>query len=92
MSNQKEYKIKNFDDLCDLVNPENFEALSNDLRNWLVFYHLMIQSLREKFPKETEGKTNTEISKANFTWVDDGKNDIIGMDIQSGNNRVRFDF
>jgi hypothetical protein len=35
-----------------------------------------MEKIREKHPKECEGKENWEIMKSSFIWIDDGKNDL----------------
>ena len=77
----KQHEVRNFDDLCDLVNSENVDILSEDLKNWLVSYHLTIKNLKDNFPEKLKSLKNTEIAKGSFTWIDDGKNDLKGVNI-----------
>ena len=88
----KKHEVRSFEDLCNLVNDANFEILAEDLKNWLITYHLAIKGLRESHPKETNGKLNTEIAKGGFTWIDDGKNDIKGITIENGKEKVKIRF
>lgn len=89
----KEYKVRSLDDLCNLVNENNYETLAEDVKTWLISYHLTIESIRKTHPKQTQGKTNTEIAKGGFTWIDDGKNDVLGMTIESdGKEKIKVDF
>jgi len=79
MNSYKSYTIKTFDDLCNLVNAENVECLSEDLKKWLITYHLAIVACRKMYPEIAKGKTNTEIATGHFIWHDDGKNDLLGI-------------
>ncbi len=90
MSNKHE--VRSLEDLCNLVDNNNFEKLAEDVKVWLISYHLMLQKLRDDYPTETKGKLNTEIAKGGFTWIDDGKNDIKGMTVESGGKKISVDF
>ena len=72
----KEYEVKDFKTLCDMVSDKNVTVLSLDLAKWLVSYNWSINQLRNAYPKQTKGKSNTEIASGYFTWIDDGKNDL----------------
>lgn len=74
--NEKEYPIRSLEDLCNLVNGENAQRLAVDTAQWLISYQHSIELIRKHYPKETEGKTNTQIAKGSFSWIDDGKNDL----------------
>ena len=43
----------------------------------------MIAEYRKSNPEISEGKLNWEIAKFSFTWVDDGKNDMLGVTISN---------
>lgn len=79
MESPKEYEINTFNRLCNAVNEENAERLAVDLAQWLVWYSLVIKEYRDKYPEKTKGKTNTQITKASFRWVDDGRNDVLAV-------------
>lgn len=87
---KNKHEVRSLEDICNLVNSDNFEKLAEDLRMWLISYHLTIQKLRDTHPKETKGKLNTEIAKGGFIWIDDGKNDLKGVIIQSGDKKVSW--
>lgn len=72
----KRYEIKTFEHLINVVNKENFERLSVDFLLWLNYNVDMMDKIRQKYPKEFEGKENWEIGKPSFIWIDDGKNDL----------------
>ena len=76
MSKEKEYPIESLDDLCNLVNSENVQRLAVDTAQWLISYQHSIDLIKKHYPKETEGKSNTEIAKGSFSWIDDGKHDL----------------
>lgn len=76
MSKEKEHPIKSLDDLCNLVNGENVQRLAVDTAQWLISYQHSIDLIRKNYPRETEGKSNTEIAKGSFSWIDDGKHDL----------------
>ena len=88
----KEYKIKSLDDLCNLVNDNNLEVLSEDVKNWLISYHLTIKEIRKLHPKVTDGKTNIEIAKGSFIWIDDNETKIKGVVIEQNGKTERVDF
>lgn len=89
MSNEQE--VRSLEDLCNLVDNDNFEKLAEDVKLWLISYHLMLKKIRDEYPTETKGKLNTEIAKGGFTWIDDGKNDIKGMTFESGGKKIEVD-
>jgi hypothetical protein len=80
---KKEYHIDSFEKLCNVANFQNVKVLAVDLANWLIFYQKAIDEIRKKHPKETAGKLNSEILGGSFTWVDDGKNDFLGMSVEN---------
>jgi len=88
----KEYKINSFNDLCNLVNDNNLDVLAEDLKNWLVSYHFAIKEIRKLHPEVTDGKTNTEIAKGSFTWIDDNETKIKGVVIEQNGKTERVDF
>lgn len=83
MSKPKEYNIDSFERLINVVNSENVVNLSSDLVGWLMFCEKMISEVREKYPNETKGKKNSEIIKCSFIWVDDKKNDFLGVNCEN---------
>lgn len=82
---EEKYTVKTWEDLLNVVNKENFERLSIDLLQWLGYYAVHIQTIRDAYPKETEGKSNTEITTGDFTWIDDGKHDVKYVEITNKN-------
>jgi len=78
MSNEKpkEYEIDSFDKLVNLINEDNFEDLTHDLMLWLAYNVKVMKMLREKAPEDTQGKQNSEIVRATFIWIDDGKHNL----------------
>ena len=82
MSEIKQYHIDSFEKLCNVVNMENATRLAIDLGQWLMCYAATIDNIRTEYPKETKGKRNTKIAKGSFTWIDDGKNDILGSRVE----------
>ena len=77
MKKSKQYEINSFKKLCNVINTENASRLSLDLMQFLLWYSETIKSVREKMPEICENKTNWEIAKGKFIWVDDGKNDFL---------------
>uniref|UniRef100_UPI004048DC65 hypothetical protein n=1 Tax=Roseivirga sp. TaxID=1964215 RepID=UPI004048DC65 len=77
----KRYEIDNFEKLLNLANEENIGRISIDMVQWLHYYTKVINAVRTEHPKETEGKTNWEISQASFIWIDDGATDMKGVSI-----------
>lgn len=72
----KEYHLDSFKKLCNVATVENVDRLALDMMHWLVWYVHTIKATRDKFPKETNGKTNSQIAESCFTWIDDGKNNL----------------
>lgn len=72
----KEYEIDSFEKLINVVNLQNIGAISKDLTLWLIYAIETYEKVRQQFPDQKE-KTNWEIAKCHFIWVDDGKNDIL---------------
>lgn len=81
----KEFHISNFDELFNVATKENIKELSTDLIQWFIYTHKIIEQAKEMYPKETKGKLNSEIFQASFTWIDDKKSGIIGVDIENKN-------
>lgn len=80
----KTYKIKTLNQLLNLANPENIERLSIDFALYLGYYVSVIEEFKKNHP-EFKNKTNTKIIKSHFNWVDDGKNDLLGVDLTNTN-------
>lgn len=76
MTTTKQYEIDSFKKLCNIITDENYEQITMDLCKWLAYHVHIMNEYRHKFPKESKGKTNWEIAKTSFIWIDDGKNDI----------------
>ena len=85
----KKYKIDSLADICNAVTPENVANFKEDFSSWLDIYLMNVQAMRLSWPKETQGKTNTELVDGKMTWIDDGKHNITGT-IKSENFEVRF--
>jgi hypothetical protein len=77
----KQYEIDSFEKLCNVVNNENVDRLAVDLAQWLLVYANTVESIRESYPELTKDKLNTQIAKGAFVWVDDGKNDLLGVQV-----------
>jgi len=78
----KEYKVETIDDLLDLVNDHSINTLPIDIANWLFSYNTYINAIRKEMP-EVKDKKNTEILKGGFTWIDDGKSDLLGVELSN---------
>ena len=76
----KEYEIDSFEKLVNVVNRENIQSLTSDLTLWLMYVIETYEKIREAHP-ELKEKTNWEIAKCHFTWVDDNRNDILSTKI-----------
>jgi hypothetical protein len=72
----KEYEIDSFEKLVNVVNRKNIKSLTSDLTLWLMYVIETYEKIREAHP-ETKNKSNWEIAKCHFIWVDDGKNDML---------------
>jgi hypothetical protein len=79
----KEYKINSFKRLANVVNEDNYQVLAIDLAQVLISYHMQIKVIRESIPEKTIGKKNSQIAKFGFTFIDDGKNDFLGYDLEN---------
>jgi hypothetical protein len=76
----KKYEIDSFERLINIVNKENIERLSIDFLIWLNYVTEVIEKTRETYP-DIKDKTNWELFQPTFNWVDDGKNEILGVKI-----------
>jgi hypothetical protein len=72
----KTFEIDSFEKLCNVVTTENFQNLSMDLLKWLAVVAKQMETFRKKNPKLSKGKTNWDLCKLTFVWIDDGKNDM----------------
>jgi hypothetical protein len=72
----KEYEIDSFEKLVNVVTRENLESLSKDITLWLIYVVEIYEGLRKKNTIDKD-KTNWELAKSHFIWVDDGKNDFL---------------
>jgi hypothetical protein len=87
----KTYDIDTFEKLINVVNKENFDRFTIDFLQWLHYSVDILEAIREKYPEEVKGKTNWEIAKSSFTWIDDGKNDFKSVKVtnaQTGEVKV----
>lgn len=75
------HEVKTFEDLLNLVTTENHERLVKDLSKYLLMYAEFTSIARALSPDETKGKTNTQIFNSGFVWVDDGKNDLLSIEV-----------
>lgn len=64
-----QYKIKTWADILNVVTAENIEGLMVDMYKMLDQWVKVKESLTEK--------ELSEIESQGFTWIDDGKHDII---------------
>ena len=84
MKKFKEYNIDSFDKLANAANDDNYENLAIDLAQMFIVYYEQIKIVRKE--KETDGLTNTDIFTFGFRFVDDGKNDVLGIDLTNNSN------
>ena len=77
----KKYEIESLEQLQNLVTEENFERLMLDFSSWLKIYSMYVEQTRKEHPEETK----TEISKAVFIWIDDGKHEILEATVTNAN-------
>ena len=64
----KRYDIKTLSDIIDCTNESNLDNFLIDFKNLLILAH----------KAKAKGK---KLNNAEFTWIDDGKNDILSYDI-----------
>jgi len=81
MKKSNTYDINTFDKLINVANSENIDRLSVDLLQWFFYSVKLIENIRLKYPEKTKNKTNSQIVKCSFRWIDDGKNDFKGVEI-----------
>jgi hypothetical protein len=81
MKKPKIYDINSFDKLINVASSENFSRLSVDLLNWLMFCVNIIENYRKQYPEQSKSKTNSQLIKCSFKWIDDGKNDLKSIEI-----------
>lgn len=76
---ENKYEIKTISQLVDIVTDENRERISTDLVNWLDITNQTYNIIKALNP-ELKDKLNSEIAQPTFVWIDDGKNDIKGIE------------
>jgi hypothetical protein len=86
MKKSKEYNIDSFDKLANAANDDNYENLAIDLAQMFIVYYEQIKIVRKVRPKETDGLINTDIFTFGFRFVDDSKNDVLGIDLTNKSN------
>lgn len=79
----KRYEINTLEKLINVANPDNIDKLSIDFLVWLSHIVYFTKEVKEKNPEETKNKTNYEILQSTFVWIDDGKNDFIGVSLKN---------
>lgn len=80
----KQYDINSFERLCNIINEDNFESLTTDLVMWLSYHVRHMKHLRQVLPKKyTKDKTNWDLGKSSFIWIDDGKSDMKFIQIKN---------
>ncbi len=84
MKKPKEYEIDSFDQLLNVINKENAQPFIKDLAAFLLYYADVMDQYRKKYPRKAKGKLNADILKAKFLWIEDGKNDFVGVNLKNG--------
>ncbi len=79
----KKYTIDSLEKLLNVINPENKDRLAVDFMSWLFYYVQLIEYYRNQSPELTKGKSNLEIAKCIFKWVDDGKTGMNKVEVTS---------
>jgi hypothetical protein len=72
----KRYEIDSFEKLVNVINEDNFESLTKDLIMWLAFHVDAMKLVRKNLPEKLKKKTNWQLNKSTFIWIDDGKNEM----------------
>lgn len=83
MKKPKEYEIESFEQLVNVVTDKNFESLTTDFVLWLGYTMHFLQEVRNEFPKQTKGKSNWDLAKCSFIWIDDGKHERRSVKIKN---------
>jgi hypothetical protein len=83
MKKFKEYKIDSFNKLANAANNDNYKILAVDLAQMFLLYYENIKKVRRSKSIDTDSLLNTEIFTFGFKFVDDGKNDILGCNLQN---------
>lgn len=76
----KEYHIKSFKQICNAITDENLDNLIIDMAIGLSTYLDAVKKMKAEFPK-LKNKSNWDILRFEFNWVDDGKNDVVGIKV-----------
>jgi hypothetical protein len=77
------YEIDSFEKLLNIINEDNFGSLSMCLLKWLKYHTLLMKQYREKYPEYAKDKSNWELGKITFIWIDDGKDDLKFVSIKN---------
>lgn len=73
----KEYQFETLNQICNVINDDNFESLMKDLVLWFDYYLTIVEEFKKQYPdKCTPDMSNTEILECKFGWIDDGKNEM----------------
>ena len=84
MKEKKEYNIDSFEKLLNIMDEDNFENLLIDFAKFCSSYLAYVKGFRDKYPKETKNKHNSQILKVRgFTWIDDGKHELRFVKIEN---------
>lgn len=73
MDTPKKYKIETIQDIFKIITTENVEAFIKDFASWA---RLTVEKKEEIEKLNIEGLT---LQESRFTWVDDGKNDLLSV-------------
>lgn len=72
----KVYDINTFEQILNVVTPENLENFLADFSLFLGLYANSIKAVRGILPDKGQGLLNTDLALAGFVWTDDGINEM----------------
>lgn len=75
----KTHQIETLEQLINITTPENLERISVDFLLWLNYATETFAKIKQL--EEYKGKTNSDIAKMEFIWIDDGKHDFKGVEL-----------
>lgn len=81
----KEYEIDSFEKLVNVINDKNFDSLVTNLIMWLGYNVKFMKEMRSSMPKKyTKDKTNWDLGRSTFIWIDDGKQEMKFVRVKNG--------
>jgi len=84
------YEIKSFENLVNIITPENCAQFGADFIKWATYVSLICEQIRKEGSAADKKKSNWQLLQPSFVWVDDGKNEMEKVQLKiKGTGEVR---